>query len=308
MRCRESNTPHLYPLPKGERNCRIPACAGMALLAIAILLPLTGCDSGIYSAEKRFWHASRKYDSLMQKTKDTPGVTPVQDYQELIDAFREMTIRYPTWANSARAQFYIGQLYAVQDNLPKAREEFGVILKEYPANTDICATALFTIAVIYEKEGNWEKAKEALDQVVKDYPDSGTAFQVPLYVAEHYKAKGQAAEMDAAYAAAIDKYKKITADSPETYGALMAIDFTVGCYADREQWTEAIDYLAALTRDHPDTLVAPKALFVTGAIYQDKLKRPDKALEYYQQVRDKYSKSIFAKPAQQLIDLINKPK
>jgi TolA-binding protein len=277
-------------------------------LVMVTLLPLAGCDSGVYSAEKRFWHASRKYDRLMQKTKDVPGVTPVQDYQELIDAFREMTIRYPDWANSARAQFYIGQLYAVQNNLPKAREEFGVILKDYPANTDICATALFTIAVIYEKEGNWEKAKEALDKVVKDYPDTGTAFQIPLYEAEHYKAGGQTAEAETAYAAAIGKYKKIISDSPKTYGALMAIDFAVGCYADRGQWTEAIDYLAALTRDHPDTLVAPKALFVTGAIYQDKLKQPEKALEYYKQIKDKYSKSIFADPAQQLIDLISKPK
>lgn len=278
------------------------------LLLAATLLPLAGCDSGIYSAEKRFWHASRKYDSLMQKAKDAPGAASGQDYQELIDAFREMTIRYPSWANSARAQFYIGQLYAIQNNLTKAREEFGVILKEYPANTDICATALFTIAVIYEKEGNWEEAKKALDKVVKDYPDSGTALQIPLYEAEHYKAKGQAAETDAAYAAAIDKYKKITADNPKTYGALMAIDFAVGCYSGREAWTEAIDYLADLTRDYPDTLVAPKALFVTGAIYQDKLKQPEKALGYYQQITDKYSKSIFAKPAQQLINLINKAK
>jgi len=278
------------------------------LLAIAVLLPLAGCDSGIYSAEKRFWHASRQYDSLMEKIKDAPDAASAQDYQVLVDAFRQITIRYPDWANSARAQFYIGQLYAIQNNLPKAREEFGVILKEYPTNTDICATSLFTIAVIYEKEDNWEKAKEALDKVVKDYPDSGTAFQVPLYEAEHYKAKGQTAEADAAYAAAIDKYKKIISDSPKTYGALMAVDFAVACYADREKWTEAIEYLAALTRDYPDTLVAPKALFVTGAIYQDKLKQPEKALEYYNQIKDKYAKSIFAKPAQQLIDLINKPK
>jgi len=282
---------------------RIPACAGMTLLAIAVLLPLTGCDSGAYSAEKRFWHASRKYDRLTQN-KDAKA----QDYQEMIDTFREITIRYPDWANSARAQFYIGQLYAIENNLPKAREELEVILKEYPANTDICATALFTIAVIYEKEGNWGKAKEALDKVVKDYPDSGTAFQVPLYAAEHYKAKGQTAEAETAYAAAIGKYKKIIADGPKTYGGLMAVDFVVACYGDREQWAEAIDYLATLTRDYPDSLVATKALFVTGAIYQDKLKQPEKALGYYQQIVDKYSKSVFAKPARQLIDLINKPK
>jgi len=55
-------------------------------------------------------------------------------------------------------------------------------------------------------------------------------------------------------------------------------------------------------------LVATKALFVTGAIYQDKLKQPEKALGYYQQIVDNYSKSVFAKSARQLIDLINKPK
>lgn len=275
-----------------------------AVLSIILFISLSSCDGGTYSAEKRFWHALLEYNRLTQNVK---GATP-QDYQELIDAFRGITIRYPKWANSAKAQFYIAQLYAVQDNLSKSRDEFEVILREYPNNQDICATALFNIAVLYEKENNWEKGRGFLDRLVKEYPDSGLAFQVPLYIAEHYKRKSETVEMEAAYAAALDKYQRIIRENPKTYGALMAVDFAVACYGGRDKWEEAATYLSALINDYPDTILAPKVLFVSGAVYQEKLNQRQKALEYYRQIIKKYPETIFAKSARQLIETIDKTK
>ncbi len=273
-------------------------------LSIAILLPLAGCDSGIYSAEKRFWHASKAYNALMKNLEKASA----SDYQKVIDAYREITIRYPMWPNSAQAQFGIGQLYAIQNNLPKAREEFAVILKDYTANVDMCATVLFIIAVIYEKEDDWAKAQETLNKITSDYSNTGTAFQVPVHIAEYYKSKGQTAEAETAYAAALDKYKSMIKNSPKTYGALIALDLAMTCYSDQEKWNDALEYLGGLAHDYPDTLLAPKSLFITGAIYQEKLNQPQKALEYYREITDKYSKTLFAKAAQQQIELINKPK
>lgn len=275
-----------------------------AVLAIILFFSLSGCDGGIYSAEKRFWRALLKYNRLTQNVKEATH----QDYHELINAFREITIRYPQWDNSAKAQLYIAQLYAVQNNLSKSRDEFGVILREYPDNQDICATALFNIAALYDKENDWEKARGFLDRVEKEYPDSGSAFQVPLYIAEHYKKKSEVFEMDAAYSAALDKYQQIIRKNPKTYGALMAVDFAVSCYGGRDKWEEAITYLSTLSNDYPDTLLAPKALFATGAIYQEKLGQSQRALGYYRQITEKYPNTNFAKSALQLMEKVNKVK
>ena len=273
-------------------------------LTIAILLLLSGCDSGTYSAEKRFWHASNAFNQLL---KAPDKATPV-DYQEIIDSFREITIRYPMWPNSAQAQFNIGQLYAMQGNFSKARDEFMVILKDYPANVDMCGRSLFTVALVYEREDNWPKAKETLDRIEKDYPDTGTAFQVPLHVAEYYKVKGQNAEADAAYLAALDKYKNTIKDKSKTYGALVTVDLAVSCYSDQEKWNEAVDYLGSLVVDYPETLLAPKAAFIQAAIYEQKLNQPGKARELYDEIIKKYSKTPFAKTAQQQIERLNKSK
>ena len=273
-------------------------------LVFAVLLILNGCDSGIYSAEKRFWHASKAYNQLLKTAEKATTV----DYQKVIDSFREITIRYPMWPNSAQAQFNIGQLYAMQGNLSKAKDEFGVISKGYPANVDMCAKGLFMIALICEREDDWPKAKETLDKITDSYPSSGTAFQVPIHIAEYYKIKGQNAEAEAAYAAALDKYKKIIKDNPKTYGAIMTVDLIVTCYVDQERWNEALDYLSGLVSDYSDTPLAPKGLFIKGAIYEQKFNQPDKARELYREVIQKYPKTPFAKAAQQQIESLSKPK
>lgn len=273
-------------------------------LSAALLISLAGCDAGVYSAEKRFWRASKAFNRLMQ---DLEKAEP-EDYQKVVDDFREITIRYPMWSNSPRAQFHIAQLYAVQNNLPQARAEFEVILKDYPTNTDICATALFTIGVIYEKEDNWEKAKETFNKLASDYPNTYSAYQVPLYMAQYYKNKGQTAEAETAYAAALEKYQNIVKGNPKTFGAVVAIDFIVACYADREKWNESVVYLDTLINDYADTALAPKALFTVGLIYQNQLNEPQRALEYYRKLIDKYPNNFLVKPAEKQIESINKPK
>ncbi|MDD5072270.1 MAG: tetratricopeptide repeat protein [Candidatus Omnitrophica bacterium] len=272
------------------------------IFAAAVML--NGCDSGTYSAEKRFWHASKVFNQLL---KAPDKATPV-DYQKIIDSFREITIRYPMWPNSGQAQFNIGQLYAMQGNFSKARDEFMVILKDYAANTDLCARSLFAAALVYEREDNWPKAKETFDRLEKDYTDTGTAFQVPLHVAEYYKVKGKNAEADAAYLVALDKYKKMIKDRPKTYGALLTIDLVVNCYTDQEKWNEAVDYLGGLVNDYPDTLLAPKAKLIQAAIYEQKLNQLEKSRELYDEIIKNYSKTPFAKTAQQQVERLNKPK
>lgn len=267
------------------------------------VLVLTGCDSGTYSAEKRFWYASKAYIKLSK----APEKATLPDYQKAIDSFREITIRYPMWRNSAQAQFNIGQLYAMQGNLSKARDEFEAILKDYSDNDDICSSGLFMIAMIYEKEKDWPKAREALDKITKDYQDTGTAFRVPLHIAEYYKMNGRNVEAESAYAEALEKYKKTVEGSPKTSDALITVDLIVTCYVDQEKWDEALDYLSSLVSGHSDTLLAPKALFLKGVIYEQKLNQPEKARELYREVMEKYSKTPFEIAARQQMEGLDKP-
>lgn len=282
----------------------MPKRSVLIILILASAMTVTGCDSGIYSAEKKFWQAEKDFNRL---AKDASKATAV-DYQKIIDKFREITIRYPKWPNSAQAQFNIGQLYAMQGNLSKSRDEFSAILKDYPGDKDMCSRALFTVSLIYEGEEEWTKAQASLNKIMSDYPDTGTAMQVPLHIAEYLKVKGKNDEAEAAYLLAIDKYKKVISDAPKTYGALVAVDLIVTCYADQEKWDEAVEHLNSLVTGYTDSLIAPKALFILGAIYEQKFNQPDKAIGQYRQIIDKYPKTPFAAESKKRIAALGNPK
>ncbi|MFA5317223.1 MAG: tetratricopeptide repeat protein [Dehalococcoidales bacterium] len=271
---------------------------------VLVSAALGGCDSGTYSAEKRFWNASKDLNALL---KAPDKASPV-DYQKIIDKFREITIRYPMWPNSSQAQFNIGQLYAMQGSLAKSREEFLAIPKDYPDNKDLSSRALYMVALTYESADDWSNALETLNKITSGYPDTGTALQVPVHIAEYLKLKGRNDEASAAYVAALDKYKKYITDDPKTYGALVAIDLIVTCYADQGKWDEALDYLNSLIAAHEDKLVAPKALFVAGAIYEQKTNQPDKAIQNYRRILEKYSNTPFAKLAGNQLEALSKSK
>lgn len=275
-------------------------------LCVAVLsaVSFSGCDSGIYSAEKRFWQASKEFNALL-KAKEKPSSV---DCQKVIDKFREITIRYPMWPNSAQAQFSIGQLYAMQGSLAKGRDEFLLILKDYPDNKDLCSRALFMVAMTYEQAEDLPKALESLNKVMSDYPDTGTAMQVPVHIAEYYKVKGKNDEASAAYVSAIEKYKKYISDNPKTYGALVTIDLITTCYADQGKWDEALEYMESLVSGHEDSLLAPKALFVSGAIYEQKMNQPERAILNYRRIMEKYPKTPFAQLAEKQIEALNKSK
>ncbi len=278
--------------------------AGLLFSVFLFAACLNGCDSTRYSAEKRFWHASRDFNKLL---KSPEAASPV-DYQRIIDKFREITIRYPMWPNSAQAQFNIGQLYAMQGNMAKGRDEFYAILKDYPENKDMCARALFMVALAYEKGDDWPKALEALNKITSDYPDTGIALQIPVHIAEYYKIRGKNEEASAAYASAIEKYRSVISKEPNTYAALAAVDLIVSCYADQEKWNEAVDYLGSLASSYGDLVLASKALFVEAAIYEQKLNMPDKAESNYKKIIDKYGNTPFAKPAENQLAALKKKK
>ncbi len=280
----------------------MPRTAGFLCAVFLFAACLGGCDSTRYSAEKRFWHASRDYNKLL-KSQDTASAV---DYQRVIDKFREITIRYPMWPNSAQAQFNIAQLYAMQGNMAKGKDEFYVILKDYPENKDMCARALFMIALAYEMGDDWPKALEELNRITVDYPETGIALQVPVHIAEYYKIKGKNEEASAAYSAAIEKYRNVISKEPNTYAALAAVDFIVSCYADQEKWNDAVDYLGSLASSYEDLVLAPKALFVEAAIYEQKLNMPDKAEINYKKIIEKYGNTPFAKPAKDQLAALKK--
>ena len=273
---------------------------GIPYLVLVFILFLGGCSGGEYGAEKLYWRANKSYILLQRDFKTAKP----EDFQKVIVSFRKVVLQYPNWRNSSQAQLFIGELYALQDDELKAKAEFEKVLKNYPRSMDVCAIAQFAIGTIYEDENDWNKALEEYKKIVINYPYTYTAYQVPLYIARHYKSENQDAEAEVAYKEAIEHYGKIIKEQPNTFAAITAQNFIVVSLLEQKKWNEAIDYLQSLIDAYPQSALAVTSLYTIGTIYQERLNQPQKAINIYQKIVDKYPDSEVAKSAEKQIETI----
>lgn len=274
----------------------------LCLLWLSFILFWGGCSGGEYGAEKLFWRANKSYVRLLKNLK----AAKPEDFQKVIISFRRIVLQYPKWPNSAQAQFSIGLLYAMQNNNVKGKTEFEKVLKNYPKNADVCANAQFSIGKIYESQDNWDKALVCYKKITIDYPYTHIAYQIPLYIAGYYKRKNQDAQAEATYKEAIERYKSIVKEHPNTLAAITAQNFIVASLLDQKKWNEAVEYLQSLVDVYPGSALARKSLYTMGAIYQKQLNQLQKAINIYQELIEKYPDSKEAKSAKEQIKTIIK--
>lgn len=58
------------------------------------------------------------------------------------------------------------------------------------------------------------------------------------------------------------------------------------------RWLEAIEFLERVYQQHPDDVLADDAIFQLGDIYENRLRNPEKAMEYYRKIMFDYKGSL----------------
>lgn len=95
-------------------------------------------------------------------------------YDEAINAMQTFVQKYPKGGYTANAQYWLGELFLVKKEYPKAIEHFEVVLTQFPSSSKSAASML-KAGYSYAASGNSQEAKKRLQQVVKMYPDTPTA-------------------------------------------------------------------------------------------------------------------------------------
>ena len=188
----------------------------------------------------------------------------------------------------------------LQNNMPKAKAEFAEILEEFSQDVNTCASALFAIGKIYEGENNWNKALESYKKIVSDYPETYAAYQVPLYIAQYYKAKNMNKESEAAYKEAIEGYEKVIKEHPDTFASLTAQKFIIAALIEQKKWSKAAEYLQNQANSYPGTPLAVESLCKVAVIYQEELPSRWQAEAAYEKAVGEYDKIL--KESRKFID------
>lgn len=120
----------------------------------------------------------------------SPAATPAdekkQQYLQAFEAFRNGQVteaitqfntllsKDPANLYANNAQFWLGEAYRVNKDVPSAKKAFSLVLEKYP-NSQKVPDALLKLGTIEMDAKNSAKAKEYLTRVITDFPNSKPA-------------------------------------------------------------------------------------------------------------------------------------
>ena len=93
---------------------------------------------------------------------------------EAVTAMQSFAVTYPNGGYTANAHYWLGELYLIQKDYPKAVSQFDTVLKQFPSSSK-SAPSLLKMGYALAASGKKQDAILRLNQVVKKYPDTKTA-------------------------------------------------------------------------------------------------------------------------------------
>jgi tol-pal system protein YbgF len=87
-----------------------------------------------------------------------------KNYAEAITSFNQYLDAYPEGRYAANAQYWLGEIYLLQNDLEQARQWFTRLLQANPEH-DKADDAKFKLGTVYHKLGDSQKAKSLLNEV-----------------------------------------------------------------------------------------------------------------------------------------------
>jgi tol-pal system protein YbgF len=93
---------------------------------------------------------------------------------EAINQFNTLLSKDPNNQLANNAQFWLGEAYRVNKDIPSAKKAFSAVLEKYPSSQKV-PDALLKLGGIEMDAKNSAKAKELFTRVITDYPTSKSA-------------------------------------------------------------------------------------------------------------------------------------
>lgn len=95
-------------------------------------------------------------------------------FDEALIAMQQFVKQHPQGGYTANAEYWLGELYLVKNNYPKAIEHFELVLQQFPSSSKAAPSNL-KIGYALAALGKKNDARLRLQQVLKNYPDTPTA-------------------------------------------------------------------------------------------------------------------------------------
>lgn len=130
----------------------------------------------------------------------------------------------------------------------------------------------------YAAKDSTDKSIGALSGVVKKYDGKIGGELAQFVLARQYMEKGK-------FKKALEELDKV--DLNDKFLSVYAIGLQGDCYSEMGKYNEAMELYADAAAKNENEKTSPEYLFKAG-LCAEELKQPAKALEFYQEIKDKY--------------------
>lgn len=100
------------------------------------------------------------------------GVLKSGEIEPAKQAFKAYLTKYPKGRHAPNGQYWLGEIYMLDNQLKEAGEAFAVVVDQYPAHRKML-DASYKLGKVYHLQGNNEKAKVILTRVAATKSSAG---------------------------------------------------------------------------------------------------------------------------------------
>lgn len=276
----------------------------LLLVLLLSIFIISGCGNDQYSIERRYWYLQKK----VQKIFINPESSPPKELARAVGLLNDFAKQYPKSNLGVSAEFSIAGLYIAKKEFSEARAQLQSIITKHKNADKVCSEALFLIGNSYELQDKWALALEQYKKLMQNYTITTKGLEIPIYIAQHYKAKYEPDKMIAALGEAISHYKAISAKYPATPLSFNMDMLAVQCYMEIKDWQSAVNTLNSMLTTYNGKANLEEILLSLAGIYDQDLNNPAKAIEILEILLKEYPKSKYANTAKELIKRLSAKK
>jgi len=235
-----------------------------------------------------------------------PNASPPNEVERAVKRLQDFANNHPKTELGVDSEFNIARLYIVKQEYEKGRDYLKSLMAKYKESQQMLSELTFMFGNSYEIEDKWNQALEQYKQILRDYPLTLRGFNIPIYIAEHYKAKYQPDKMIAAYQEAIEHYRKLAAERGDSPLGFKAQAMVAQVYVFLKDWPNAVSAMQETIDKYKKRLNMDGLMFDLALIYNRELKDMAKAKEVLQKMIAEYPNSQLVNTATGLLKELDK--
>ena len=255
--------------------------------------------NNIYNAEKMFFEAEKiKKNILINPDIANPEEYEKADnaYQKIIEIFNQNNKVREIKTIVGRSWLARAELLLLQKKYDDAINVYQKIIQRSDSDKELSAVAQYSIASSLQKLQRFDAAIDAYQRVVRNYQPvlsdtllpNMNILQIPIYIARLYRQQQKNHLVDQQYADARAYYQRICQQYPRSMISLAAENQIAVSFGDQGQWEQAVEMLNGMILKYQNMPELFNVMFTLGNIYHLQLHQPEKALDVFHRIIQKY--------------------